>query len=186
MHDFINISSDGLSISIKVIPSTFNEYDEQYFVSMDNNFVKGANLNEPLRGIHDGIWILKTDMPKKRNPDNRIEGSVCLTREASKRYLPLEYKYVYINSLLNDNIKKVPINRYHYGLDSVHLALKLDQDQPIIIFDINEYDGNEKAAAELASDLSNMIVFKNITTFSFGLTNDLDESYGFQFGRFMI
>ncbi|RIB19939.1 hypothetical protein C2G38_2180526 [Gigaspora rosea] len=114
MHDFCKISFDGYTISIKVISSTFNEYDEQYFVTMDNNFVK--SLNEPLRGIHDGIWILKT-----RNLDNR--------------------------KVYSDNTGN------------------------------NE---NKRTALKIFSDLSTMIIYKNITTFSLGVTNDLDQDYGFQ------
>ncbi|RIB30413.1 hypothetical protein C2G38_221160 [Gigaspora rosea] len=62
MHNFCKISVYDFvhTISIKVINSTFNEYGEQYFVTMDNNFVKRDFGDEPLRGIHDGIWILKT------------------------------------------------------------------------------------------------------------------------------
>ena len=60
MHDFCKISPDGYTISIKVINSTFNEYGEQYFVTMDNNFVKYFEYESPQKGIHDGIWILKT------------------------------------------------------------------------------------------------------------------------------
>ncbi|KAF0526267.1 hypothetical protein F8M41_014100 [Gigaspora margarita] len=144
---FLNITfnqpvyfSDGLSIIIKVILSTFNEYNEQYFVSMDNNFVKGADWNEPLRGIHDRVWIFKT----------------------------------------------VPINRSR--LSSNNKIQRLYQDQiliPISIGASNDY--SEKTAAELASDLTYMIVFKNITTISFDVANDLDERYNFRLlGRFMI
>ncbi|KAF0526278.1 hypothetical protein F8M41_014109 [Gigaspora margarita] len=174
MHDFINISPDGLSIIIKVIRSTFNEYDEQYFVSMDNNFVNGADWSEPLRGIHDGIWILKT----------AIVGIVRLTQEASKRFSALQNNqtaYIaYIDNLLSDIAKKVPINRSR--LSSNNNAQKLYQDQiliPISIGASNDY--TEKTVAELASDLAYMIEFKNITTISFDVANDLDESYGFQF-----
>ncbi|KAF0555236.1 hypothetical protein F8M41_017624 [Gigaspora margarita] len=172
MHDFFNISSDGLSISIKVINSTFNEYGEQYFVKIDNNFFKGAGWNVPLRGIHDGIWILKTDMPKDRKP-----GLVRLTQEASRKFIAHENNQsAYIKSLLNYIAKKVPINRSR--LSSNNKPQKLFQDQIVIPIRIDAAThDNERNASELASDLAYMILFKNITTISSGVTNDLDQDY---------
>ncbi|CAG8543774.1 11514_t:CDS:2, partial [Scutellospora calospora] len=59
MHEFCKISGVWSDIvSITVIKSTFNEYGEQYFVTMDNNFV--TSFDNLLKGIHDGIWILKS------------------------------------------------------------------------------------------------------------------------------
>ncbi|KAF0555237.1 hypothetical protein F8M41_017625 [Gigaspora margarita] len=200
MHDFLNISSDGLSISIKVIKSTFNEYGEQYIVTMDNNFVKGVDLNEPLRGIHDCIWILKTDMAKDRKPGNAhyvyvylfkinhmvlmsnssdkpIMGLVRLTQEASKKFIALKNNQsAYIESLLNDIAKKVPINPSR--LISKYKPQKFFHDQIVIPIRINAAnDDSEKSAAKLASDLAYMIMFKDITTIAFGVTNDLDQNY---------
>ncbi|RIB05427.1 hypothetical protein C2G38_596935 [Gigaspora rosea] len=185
MHNFFNISSDGLSISINVSKSTFNEYGEQYIVTMDNNFVKGAKWNEPLRGIHDGIWILKTDMPKNQKPnqDKTIMGLVRLTQEASKKFSAFKNNqsaYIaYIHRLLNNIGTKVPIN--HSRLSSNNKIQKLFQGQIVIPIRINAATHeNERNASELASDLAYLIMFKNITTISFGIANDLDQSYDFK------
>ncbi|RIB12207.1 hypothetical protein C2G38_2201284 [Gigaspora rosea] len=97
---------DTFYVIVKVINSTFNEYSEQYFVTMDNNFVKNFN-EDPLKGIHDGIWILKTD--------EVVMGSVRLTVNASKTFLARSEnnKSKYINNLLNEIANKVPINSFH-------------------------------------------------------------------------
>ncbi|KAF0532032.1 hypothetical protein F8M41_011541 [Gigaspora margarita] len=169
MHDFCILNSHG--ISIKVINSTFNEYDEQYFVSMDNNFVKEVYFNEPLKGIHDGIWTLKTH--------NAIEGSVRLTQKASKKFLALETnKSAYIDNLFNELADKVPINRSCLRSDNKFQVL-YDQ---IFIFIRIVIGNNEikRTASEIFSDLNTMIIYKNITAFSFGVTNDLDQDYGFK------
>ncbi|KAF0433386.1 hypothetical protein F8M41_005072 [Gigaspora margarita] len=185
MHDFFIISSDRLRISIKVIKSTFNEYGEQYYVKIDNNFFKGDGWNVPLRGIHDNIWILKTDFPNDRKPDTpndrkpdkAIMGLLYLTQEASKKFLvPENNQTAYIQSLLNEIAEKVPINRSR--LSSNNKPLNLFQDQIVIPIRIGaETHENEKNASELASDLAYMILFKNITTISSGVTNDLDQDY---------
>ncbi|RIB21043.1 hypothetical protein C2G38_1137863 [Gigaspora rosea] len=59
--DFCQISSDGKTININILTSTFNEYNQGYYVRMDNNFVKSRIYQEPLNGINDGIWKLISD-----------------------------------------------------------------------------------------------------------------------------
>ncbi|CAG8606445.1 2588_t:CDS:2, partial [Dentiscutata heterogama] len=145
MDDYCNISPDELTVSIPVIKSTFNEYGEQYFVTMDNNFVQ--SFNEPLKGIHDGIWTLKTDSLDNQNiySDKTIMGSVRLTTEASKKFLNLSkhnqsYQAVYIDDLLNELAGKVPINRYCLRSDNRSHNLFYDQ----IIILIRIYIENNK------------------------------------------
>ncbi|KAF0450264.1 hypothetical protein F8M41_002203 [Gigaspora margarita] len=180
MNEFCKID-DYSNVIIKVINSTFNEYGEQYFVTIDNNFVKG-NDGSPQKGIHDGIWILKTE-DRKIYLDEVVMGSVRLTVDASKTFLapPQNNKSEYINNLLNEIANKVPINssglksnksknyRFHkVSDDKIVISIRIDM--------INE----KRNASEIFSDLNTMIVYKNITTFSSGVTNDLDESYGFK------
>ncbi|KAF0433389.1 hypothetical protein F8M41_005074 [Gigaspora margarita] len=182
MYDYFDISPDGLNISIKVIKSTFNEDGEKYFVTIDNNFFKGADWDEPLKGIHDGIWILEADVPndRKSNSDKAIMGLVRLTQAASKNFFaPENNQSIYIESLLNDIAKKVPINRSR--LSSINKPQKLFQDQIVIPIRIDAATHeNERNASELASDLAYMIMFKNITPISSGVTNDLDQTYDFK------
>ncbi|KAF0433768.1 hypothetical protein F8M41_004987 [Gigaspora margarita] len=71
MNEFCNVDN-YYNVIVKVINSTFNEYGEQYFVTMDNNFVKDLLVREPLKGIHD---------------DEVVMGSVRLTIDASKTFL---------------------------------------------------------------------------------------------------
>ncbi|CAG8594959.1 5786_t:CDS:2, partial [Dentiscutata heterogama] len=175
MHDFCKISVYDLesTISIKVINSTFNEYGEQYFVILDNNFVNDEIDNEPLRGIHDGIWILKTH--------KAIIGSVRLTTEASKKFSNFSKhdQSTYIDNLLNELADKVPIDRSSLRSDNrFHNVL---YDQIVILIHIYiENNEIKKTASEVFSDLNTMIIYKSITTFSLGVTNELDQDYGFQ------
>ncbi|RIB20987.1 hypothetical protein C2G38_2034755 [Gigaspora rosea] len=152
MNEFCNLDN-GYNVIIKVINSTFNEYGEQYFVTMDSNFIKDIYHREPINGIHDGIWILKTALAfwtfiNRRSEDEVVMGSMRLTVDASKTFLARSEnnKSEYINNLLNEIANKVPIN-----------------------------------SSRLKSNKSNNYrIHKNITTFSSGVTNDLDESYGFK------
>ncbi|KAF0558620.1 hypothetical protein F8M41_008540 [Gigaspora margarita] len=174
LYDFCKISPDQHTVSIKVIGSTFNEYDEQYFVTMDNNFVKTTtNINGPLEGIQDGIWTLKTD--------NAIAGIVRLTQDASKKFSTFskDNQSAYIDNLLNELAVKVPINRYCLRSDNRFHNEFYDQDVIFICIDIRNNE-IKRIASEVSSDLNNMIIYKNITTFSYGITNDLDQDFGFK------
>ncbi|CAG8513995.1 7988_t:CDS:2, partial [Cetraspora pellucida] len=55
MNDQCSISSDGLTVNIKLLESTFNEFGEKYYIQLDSNFVKDKNLSEPLSGIDKEI-----------------------------------------------------------------------------------------------------------------------------------
>ncbi|KAF0501473.1 hypothetical protein F8M41_020002 [Gigaspora margarita] len=185
MHEYFSISPDEFAISIFVINSTFNEYDEQYFVNMDNNFVKNKVNNEPIKGIHDDIWILKTDLPNNRKlySDNAIMGSVRLTQSASKSFLALSKhnQSTYINNLLNELAEKVPINISYLRSDNGFNKITCYQIVIPIRIDVDSTNYKTKrTASEYSSDLHYMITYKNITTFTLGITNDLDQDYGFK------
>ncbi|RIB28423.1 hypothetical protein C2G38_2157943 [Gigaspora rosea] len=191
MHGFCNISPDEHTVSIFVLSTTFNEYGEQYFVTMNNNFVKYKFGNEPLKGIHDGIWILKTDMPnnpnnQKRYSDKDTYGLVRLTQGASLKFLDFQTNQsAYIDSLLNELAKKVPINRSRLSSNNQFQNVASYQ----IIIPIIVYAANnefERSSLELSFDLSILITSKNMNAFSFGVTNDLDQNYGFRILRRFI
>ncbi|KAF0526279.1 hypothetical protein F8M41_014110 [Gigaspora margarita] len=165
MNDFCKINPDGLTINIKIINSTFNEYDEQYFVTMDHNFVQNIKQDEPVKGIHD---------------DNVIIGSVLLTQEASKKFENLETNQsAYIDNLLNEVAKKVPINRSCIRTDNITHSSIYNQIAILISIDTRNIE-TKRTASKILLDLNTMIIHKNITSFSLGITNDLDQDYGFQ------
>ncbi|RIB07572.1 hypothetical protein C2G38_418510 [Gigaspora rosea] len=182
MNEFCKIDNK-FNVTIKVINSTFNEYGEQYFVTMDDNFIKDTLVEEPLKGIHDGIWILKTD-DRKIYLDVVVMGSVRLTIDASKTFLTRSEnnKSEYINNLLNEIANKVPINssRLKSNKSKNYRFHKVSDDKIVISIRIDMINETKRDASEISSDLNTMIVYKYITTFYSGVTNDLDESYGFK------
>ncbi|CAG8511464.1 10522_t:CDS:2, partial [Dentiscutata heterogama] len=178
MYEFCKINPDGYTVSITVISNIFNEYGEQYFVTMDNNFVKRVQTNEPLKGIHDGIWILKSDNQKIYS-DESIMGSVRLTIDASKRFIKHNNQSAYIDTLLNELADKVPIRRSR--LSAKNNFQEVFNGQIAIPIRIEMANNEvERSSSDVFSDLNSMIIYKNITTFSSGVTNDLDQDYGFK------
>ncbi|RIB26540.1 hypothetical protein C2G38_235104 [Gigaspora rosea] len=184
MHDFCKLSPDKSTVSITVINSTFNEYGEQYFVTVDNNFVKLEHSdNYPLKGIHNDIWIFKSDNRKiySDKTTKTIVGSVHLTTDASKKFLLLskDNQSAYFDTLLNELANKVPIHRSCLSITyNNRYKMKVDQIAILICIDMTNHE-TERTALEVFSDLNNMIIYKNITTFSFGVTDDLDHDHGF-------
>ena len=51
---------DGTTISLKVLPSTFNSQNSTYFVSTESDFVRSQNKKEPILGLKPFIWNLHT------------------------------------------------------------------------------------------------------------------------------
>ncbi|KAF0504105.1 hypothetical protein F8M41_019641 [Gigaspora margarita] len=179
MQEFCKI--DGNTISIKILSHTINEHGEQYFVEMDNNFVRRVQPNEPLKGIHYGIWILSPDNSVNQNIySDAIMGSVRLTTDASKSFLKRNQSaYIeYINALFDEIADKVPMHRsrlstnYRFEVFNGQIAIPIRIDMA--------RNKTERSSPEVFSDLNNMIAYKNITTFSSGMTNDLDQDYGFK------
>ncbi|KAF0420356.1 hypothetical protein F8M41_007001 [Gigaspora margarita] len=134
MDEFCKVDPDGKTISIIVIGSTFNEFGESYYVTMDNNFVKSKDYNEPLEEIVEEVL--------KYNSSNNLalsdfyfidiltevlyylvtkalpleENAICsarLTTEATKNVSTLSKndQKIYFNSLLNEISSKLPVRR---------------------------------------------------------------------------
>ncbi|KAF0504103.1 hypothetical protein F8M41_019639 [Gigaspora margarita] len=179
MQEFCKI--DGNIVSIKIINNTFNEHGEQYFVTMDSNFVRQVQINEPLKGIHDGIWILKSDNFDNQNIySDAIMGSVRLTTAASKSFLKRNQSaYIeYIDILLDEFADKVPIHRSRL---STNYRIEVLNGQIAIPIRIDmARNKTERSSSKVFSDLNNMIIYKKITTFSSDMTNDLDQDYDFK------
>jgi len=56
--EYITLSDDGdgTTVNVTIIESTFNNFDESYYVSIDNNFVKSRSYQEPLYGLNEDVW----------------------------------------------------------------------------------------------------------------------------------
>ncbi|CAG8784551.1 26167_t:CDS:2, partial [Racocetra persica] len=174
MTDQCSISPDGLTVSIKVIGSTFNEYGEKYYIQMDANFVKDKNLSEPLSGINKGI--------------EAAIGIAQFTTSATTRFeaLSQDDKTKYFDTLLNEISEKVPVRRDRLTTDGNFQYVYSGYDSNIkniqfsIRINLTDKVQRENTVPGIVKDLDNMIRYKSITTFSNGLTNDLDSTYGFK------
>jgi hypothetical protein len=56
------VLSDNTTLSLTLLPSTFNQPDSVYYVKIDADFVKRSKTSEPLLGILKNKWIFTTSM----------------------------------------------------------------------------------------------------------------------------
>ncbi|CAG8583843.1 12748_t:CDS:10, partial [Cetraspora pellucida] len=174
--EFCKLSNNSRVVNISIIDSTFNEYGEKYYVKVDHNFAKAnASLdNEPLRGIESGVWILKSKIA--------ATGLAVLTIDASRKFLTLSRnnQSEYFDTLLDELAHKVPVRRerlssdkkFQYFDEFGQIAISIRIDLPT-----NE---TENTVPGVFSNLNNRILYKGITTFHTGMTNDLNSTLGFQ------
>ncbi|CAG8538250.1 13914_t:CDS:2, partial [Racocetra persica] len=181
---FCSISDDGLTVTIKVLDSTFSKPNSLFYVKVDNNFVRSRAFKEPLIGIGERIWKFNTE-----NKDEPFAGSVSgllrLNLDGSTYYESLDSngKNKFFASLQDDISKILPIapsrlsSNQHVQVDfsispgrQIFLSLNLEQTR----------DKNERSVASLIRDLNTMVHNKDITPIGLGNTTKyLDDTYGF-------
>ncbi|CAG8540864.1 6176_t:CDS:2, partial [Dentiscutata heterogama] len=186
MKDYVRIINDNHTIvSIDIIGSTFNQYGETYYVQMDANFVRDEKLYEPLTGIDEDIVMYKSSnifVKKARPSEEAAIYDARLTVVASKAFnnLAEANQTQYFKSLLQDIATKLPcrpelLSTYgspRYSMQNIQFSIRVNKTNP-------KLDKNYTVPA-IVSDIDDMIINKKVTRFSDGVTNDLDETFGFQ------
>ncbi|RHZ78429.1 hypothetical protein Glove_165g110 [Diversispora epigaea] len=179
---YCSISESGLTVTVKVIKSTFSNPSSQFYVKVDNNFVRSKALGEPLMGINDNIWKFNTYPSEKTiKGTNAISGVLRLTIEGTEYYENLDSTgksnffsdlQIILSEIIPVNIKQLSSNE------------KTQIDGTIsrqIIFSLNIQSSKERSIKSIIDDLDDMIKYKSITSISlFPTTNYLDEVFGFE------
>ncbi|CAG8615365.1 10352_t:CDS:2, partial [Scutellospora calospora] len=117
------------------------------------------------------------------------EAAICLaylTTNATQRFQATVAANAtgYFDSLLQEISDKLPVRRerltvpdgsYQYVQNGPDIRVQFS-----IRVNMTNKKSPENSVPGVVSDLDNMITYKSITTFSSGLTNDLDQTYGFK------
>ncbi|RIB21040.1 hypothetical protein C2G38_2177719 [Gigaspora rosea] len=185
MSEYVKIINDNRTIvNIKIIPSTLNQYGQIYYVQMDANFVRDDKLYEPLTGIDEGIVRYQS----KNIPRPSEEAAIFLARltpDATSRFksFPESNKTEYFNNLLQDMAKKLPIRPELLTVTDGLQFITINSIESLQ-FAIRVNKTNSKldnyTVPGIISDITSMIQNKKITSFAYGITNDLDDTYGFK------
>ncbi|RHZ49464.1 hypothetical protein Glove_520g8 [Diversispora epigaea] len=182
-YDFCFISEDGLTVTIKVIRSTFSYPNSQFYVKVDNNFVRSKVYGEPLKGINDNIWNFNT-IPIKEDFASTASGVMRLTKEGTQYYETLnstgqdDFFFDLIDELskiLSIDSKRLSSNKRTEVDDNIR-----PNRQIFICINIKS-SRSEKSVKSIVDDLYYMIKYKSITSISLlPTTKYLDEEFGFK------
>ncbi|CAG8498045.1 2410_t:CDS:2, partial [Scutellospora calospora] len=177
----------GTILNLNVLSCTFNDPSGQYFIQMDNNFVKSADYNEPIMGINQNIWKFQTDnniLSSKRAAN--IHGKLQLTASGSQYFLGLNDsgKQEFFTNLLKELTIIIPTEQGRLSSNNHFQIVKpwSDSVQIIIPLSISEARNDEKLiSTKIRDDLNLLINQKMYTGISWGNTTQLlDNNYGFQ------
>ncbi|CAG8751925.1 9382_t:CDS:2, partial [Gigaspora margarita] len=171
----LNGTNGSTQVQFDVLNTTFNQRSSDYFIQVDNAFVRDIQFNQPLLGIRPSIWFIRTA------PESAI---VRLTPEGS----------TYFRTLSDSNRSKFAVVMTQ-GLSTVIPCDKsriqttsnfqLDENKQVLLrIDVKNYvnSSKERVPTKVLKDLDSLIKNRDITGVSHEFaTSMLDPSYGSQF-----
>ncbi|CAG8621603.1 756_t:CDS:2, partial [Cetraspora pellucida] len=166
---FCTLSPDGKTVTINVISSTFNAPGQQYYVQVDNNFVRSKSLKEPLLGVQA----------------RDTQGLLRLTPSGTQLFHQMNSssKAAFFASLKSQLSQMIPVklDRLSSSENSQVINSGTPSEQAVISITISEPKNNtERNVPLVIQDLNTMIQNSDITMISNGnATRYLDRGYGF-------
>ncbi|CAG8578353.1 2449_t:CDS:2, partial [Dentiscutata heterogama] len=179
-------TASGNVITLEVFRCTFNDPGGQYYVKMDNNFVKSSEYGEPIPGIDSNMWTFQTDNRtlQIKPVDSDIQGKLRLTTNGTQYFQGLNSseQHDFFTNLINELVMIIPIEKgrlksnEHSQFDTSSIESKI----LISLSIIGTKNGKKKNATAMRDDLDLLISNKKFTNISSGtITKYLDETYGF-------
>ncbi|RHZ44931.1 hypothetical protein Glove_707g9 [Diversispora epigaea] len=182
-NKFCFISNNGLTVTVKVIISTFSYPNSQFYVKIDNNFVKSKKYDEPLMGINDNIWKFNT-IPSTETFAGTVSGVLRLTMEGTQHYenLNLTEKDDFFFDLRTELSKIIPVDFDRLKINAqTQVDTTISPNRQIFISLDIQSSRSERSVQSIINDLKFMIKYKSITSIClFPTTNYLDEEFGFE------
>ncbi|CAG8468936.1 13183_t:CDS:2 [Dentiscutata erythropus] len=172
------------SINLKVLDCTFNNPSAQYYIEVDNDFIKSSEYNEPMLGIDPHLWNFSTtDQTSYTQRAGEIYAVLRLTNNGTQYFaanLSSTDKQNFFNTLIKELTTMIPTEKerldtdYHYQYDTS------DSSKIIVSFTIHEAKGNNKLiTTDIRNNLDQLIKNKQYTVISTGTTTQyLDDTYG--------
>ncbi|CAG8541180.1 17204_t:CDS:10 [Cetraspora pellucida] len=163
-------------ITLDVFRCTFNDPGGQYYIQMDNNFIKSSEYGEPMLGIGSNMWTFQT---------GNVLGKLRLTTNGTLYFQKLNEseKQDFFTNIINELVIIIPTedrrleSNKHNQIDTSSDELKI----LISLSIIAAQSGDKKNTTSIKDDLDLLIRNKQYTNISTGaFTNYLDETYGFQ------
>ncbi|CAG8519858.1 7420_t:CDS:2, partial [Scutellospora calospora] len=173
--DNSNCTAIDKIVQLNILDCTFNEPGGQYFIQMDNNFVKSSDYGESLLGINPNIWTFKTD---------DVHGILRLTTDGSLYFQSLNdsAKYDFFTNLTKELSVRIPTEKNRLSSNEHYQFDSNSQSKILIPLTISAAKIGEKLlSTDIMNNLNQLIKNKAITGISTGnATYYLDDTYGFQ------
>ncbi|KAF0558411.1 hypothetical protein F8M41_009301 [Gigaspora margarita] len=166
---YCTILSDNITISCPILPSTFSVPAASYMILVDNGFVQDADLQEQIRGITNGLWIVQTESHDgPYTYSEQISGTILLSEDGTKYYnnLTSEQKDLFPIILCEELAQSIPIisSRLYFS-GRINIDVKTSNKLfEIIITDSKNL--SQPNAKQIMEDLKSLIGNKFITILS--------------------
>ncbi|CAG8761994.1 14722_t:CDS:10, partial [Gigaspora margarita] len=182
----------GTVVKINISSYTFNVPNGQYYIQIDDNFVK-TEYGEPMPGIQPKIWTFETvnrisDQNQKSIGD--FSGIIRLTTEGTQYFQELSDldKDYFIFQLINELTYMIPTEKERLSSNRHRQFDPADSMKILISLSISENkSSNQLTTADITNYLDQLIKNKAISIISMGHTTIyLDEIYGFGLSIFIM
>jgi hypothetical protein len=168
-------------VSGDVLKSTFSLFKGNYFIRMDNNFVRDRGTKESQLGIRENIWNFNT-VEKEETFTSLTTGLLRLNSNGTLEFDKFfqEERNDFFKTLLDDLSIAIPINKSRLTTNKItQLDDSVNEKQYLISITIKA--GNDNYANSVASIIDNIVRHKyQSPIISSQITSYLDESYGFK------
>ncbi|RIB08774.1 hypothetical protein C2G38_322702 [Gigaspora rosea] len=174
----------GTIVKINLSSYTFNVPNEQYYIQVDDNFVK-TEYGEPMPGINPYTWAFGTAGISDQNQKiiGDISGIIRLTTEGTHYFQGLSDldKDYFVFQLINELTYMIPTEKERLSSNKLRQFDPADSMKILISLSISERKSiYQLTAAEITNYLDQLIKSKAYSIISTGRTTIyLDETYGF-------
>ncbi|RHZ52422.1 hypothetical protein Glove_461g4 [Diversispora epigaea] len=184
VNSFCSISDDELTVTVNVIQSTFSNPNSQFYVKVDNNFVRSKAYRESIMGINDNIWKFNTSSIDETFAET-VSGVLRLTAEGTEYYeknLNSTGKANFFSVLKTELSEIIPVNITRLSSNGkTQIDTTVSHSRQILISLNIESSKEERSVTYIVDDLNDMIIYKNMTSIGlFPTTKYLDEDFGFK------
>ncbi|RHZ82310.1 hypothetical protein Glove_109g321 [Diversispora epigaea] len=184
VNSFCSISDDELTVTVNVIQSTFSNPNSQFYVKVDNNFVRSKAYKESIMGINDNIWKFNTSSIDETFAET-VSGVLRLTAEGTEYYeknLNSTGKDNFFSVLKTELSEIIPVNITRLSSNGkTQIDTTVSQSRQILISLNIESSKEERSVTYIVDDLNDMIIYKNMTSIGlFPTTKYLDGDFGFK------
>jgi hypothetical protein len=182
------LENDDKRVTVKVLDSVLSKSGGNYFIKVDNNFVKNKVYEEPLLGIKENVWKFTIEDSKiQYSIISSISGLLRLNEEGTDkidRSKSNDERNEFFNALLGELADVILIPRERLSKDSKEQFDPDSKDKRLLIFSIKISEvknRDEKDANTTMYDLKNMMVNRDQTFIGQGdYTKYLDSTFGFK------